>query len=197
MTHFDPEAHRELAAPVPGEGASPTPSRQKRFRLFPRFRRDRQGVAAIEFALLALPFFTIIFAILETGLVFLAELTLDQAVDQVARTVRTGEAQKAGMTEAQFKQAICDKVSFLLSCPKLKIDLSVYANFASIPAPSPSGSVDSSGFGVHMAGGETISALRVYYNWPIYTDLMRKYLATSGDGTQLLYSVAAFRTEPF
>jgi Flp pilus assembly protein TadG len=165
--------------------------------LLRRFRGDRKGIAAVEFGLLALPFFLIVFAILETGLVFLAELTLDQAVEKVARTVRTGEVQKAQMTEDQFKQAICDRVKFLMDCSKLKIDLSVYSDFASIPPPPANGVVDSSNFGVRMAGGEAISALRVFYNWPIYTDLMRKYMATSTDGTQLIYSVAAFQTEPF
>jgi Flp pilus assembly protein TadG len=165
--------------------------------LLRRFRRDRNGVAAIEFGILAMPFFLIVFAILETGLVFLAELTLDQAVERVARTVRTGEMQKAMTTEAQFKQAICDRVKILMDCSKLKIDLSTYGDFADIPPPPTDGKIDSSGFGVRMAGTETVAALRVFYNWPIYTDMMRKYMATSTDGTQLIYSYAAFRTEPF
>ncbi|MBC8129296.1 MAG: pilus assembly protein, partial [Rhizobiaceae bacterium] len=67
---------------------------------FGRFRRDRKGVAAVEFAILAIPFFVTVFAIVETSLVFLAELTLDQSVDRVARKVRTGELERKGADEA-------------------------------------------------------------------------------------------------
>ena len=37
-----------------------------------RFRRDRRGSAAVEFALIATPFFALLFAIIETSIVFFA-----------------------------------------------------------------------------------------------------------------------------
>lgn len=166
-----------------------------------RFRQDRKGVAAIEFALLAIPFFAMIFATIETGIVFLAEMTLDQAVDQAGRTVRTGQAQKANLTKEAFKNSICDRVSFLLSCDELIVDVGSYGNdFAAIPPPLKNGKIDTASFGYSPGASNTVSAVRAYYKWPIVTDVMRTYLAdggSSGDGTHLLYSVSAFRTEPF
>jgi Flp pilus assembly protein TadG len=43
------------------------------------FARDESGVTAIEFGLLALPFFSILGAILETSLVFLSGQVLESA----------------------------------------------------------------------------------------------------------------------
>ncbi len=41
-------------------------------RLLGRYRRDSKGATAIEFAFVALPFFALLFAIIETALVFFA-----------------------------------------------------------------------------------------------------------------------------
>ena len=52
-----------------------------------RFARDERGVTAVEFGILGLPFFTIIFAILETTMVFLAGQVLDGAVEDASRLI--------------------------------------------------------------------------------------------------------------
>ena len=51
--------------------AVPTASLKKTLR---RFRRNRRGSAAVEFALVAPVFFALLFAIIETAIVFFAEL---------------------------------------------------------------------------------------------------------------------------
>ena len=66
------------------------------------FARDDSGVTAIEFGLLALPFFSILGAILETSLVFLSGQVLESAVQDTSRLIRTGQAQVASVTAAQF-----------------------------------------------------------------------------------------------
>ncbi|WP_102961047.1 TadE/TadG family type IV pilus assembly protein [Mangrovicella endophytica] len=180
---------------MPDQASSPR-SLRTRARLF---SRDRSGATVIEFAMLALPFFGLVFATLETSLVFLGEVALDHAVEQVGRKIRTGEVAAKKMDEATFKKEICDQVSYLMDCSKLKIDLNTYTSFASIPilTPMKDGDVDSSGFGYKLPAGETITALRVYYKWPIFTDVMRKYLSDTADGSHLLFGMAAFRTEPY
>lgn len=169
-----------------------------------RFAGNSSGVAAIEFAILALPFFTLVFAIIETSLVFMSELTLDQGVDRVARMVRTGEIQKASMTAADFRNTLCSQVSFLLDCNKLQIDLKAYQKYSDIPvnAPvttDPSGrrDLDTTGFGYTTGAPDTVMALRVYYKWPIYTDVMHEYLSDMSDNSHLLVGIAAFKTEPY
>ncbi len=60
--------------------------------LLRRFGRDRRGATAIEFALIALPFFALMMAILETFLTFFASQTIETAVNRGARLIRTGQA---------------------------------------------------------------------------------------------------------
>ncbi len=55
------------------------------------FARSRDGSAAIEFALLAIPYFMVIFAILETFVAFAAEQLVSNAVDTMSRKMRTGQ----------------------------------------------------------------------------------------------------------
>ena len=40
--------------------------------LLRRFRRNQEGVIAVEMGFIALPFFALLFAIIETGIVFFA-----------------------------------------------------------------------------------------------------------------------------
>jgi Flp pilus assembly protein TadG len=181
----------------PGGGDRPVGGKRRAWPF--RLAGDRRGSVAIEFAFLALPFSLAIFATIETSIVFLAELTLDQSVDRVARSVRTGELQKANMSAEDFRADICRGVDFLLDCSKLHIDIKVYGDYGSLVQPTPikNGDIDTTGFGYQLGGPETINALRVYYKWPLHTDLLRAYLSDMADGSHLLYSMAAFRTEPY
>src|ERR1700731_5367557 len=74
-----------------------------------RFRRNRRGSAAVEFALVAPVFFALLFAIIETGIMFFASQVLETVTQDAARQVMTGQAQAAGYnTAANFKtNVIC------------------------------------------------------------------------------------------
>ena len=165
--------------------------------LMRRFSRDRGGVAAIEFAILAIPFFLLVFALLETALVFFGELSLDRAVEEVARGVRVGRY--AAASEGEFRADLCKEVQIVMDCTKLAVDLRSYDSFADLPKSVrvTDGAEDTSGFGYEQIPGNTIAALRVTYHWPIVTDLIRKSLSDLSDGTHLIAATAAFKTEPF
>ena len=68
-----------------------------------RFRRNRRGSAAVEFALVAPVFFALLFAIIETAIVFFAGQVLETVTQDSARMIMTGQAQTANYTQAQFK----------------------------------------------------------------------------------------------
>ena len=71
-----------------------------------RFVRQQDGAAAVEFALVALPFLALTFAILETALVFFAGQTLEAAVAELgaADHDRSG-ADRNGYSKDDFKTA--------------------------------------------------------------------------------------------
>src|SRR5690349_9686251 len=100
-----------------------------------RFGGDDSGVTLIEFGILALPFFTIVLAIVETALVFLAGQILDSAVNDSSRLIRTGQAQTStpAFNAAAYREAICAGLYSLFDCDvaddKLRVSVTVISDF--------------------------------------------------------------------
>lgn len=172
-----------------------------------RFAGDDRGAVAIEFAILALPFFTIIYAILETTLVFFAGQILDSAVQDASRLLRTGQAQTANYSSSQFRTAICNGLYGMFDCSQLKIKVSKVSNFtsATVSPPTQVGNACSPTTGCAWTiteaytpgtGGDVI-LLQVYYKWRTVVNLPGLNLSNQGDGTRLLSSVRVYRNEPF
>lgn len=153
-----------------------------------RLAKDESGVAAIEFAMLGLPFFLTIFALVEIGIVFAGELVLDNAVDRIGRDLRTGQIQAASPTREEFAKLVCDKVSFLFDCDELVIDLAVFDQYAQAGSRSVEPRF------VMGTAGQIIS-LRVDYDWPIVTHVLRA--AVGNNGTHVMSGMAAFQAERF
>ena len=62
-------------------------------RVVRRFTRHQKGAAAVEFALVATPFLALLFAIIESALVFFAGQMLESAASDAGRMIMTGQAQ--------------------------------------------------------------------------------------------------------
>ncbi|WP_082666327.1 TadE/TadG family type IV pilus assembly protein [Aureimonas sp. AU4] len=163
------------------------------------FNRSSDGVAAVEFALLGAPFFLIIFMILETACIFIGDITLEQATARAGRTVRTGQVATLNQSEADFRKNLCGNILVLLNCDNVRIDLRSYSSFSSIPtdAPIASGRLQSGEFQFERGNPGQIMALRVFYEYPLYTDIVDRFLSDLDDNKHLLMSVAVFQTEPF
>ena len=169
-----------------------------------KFARDDRGVTMIEFGLLAIPFFAIIGATLETALVFMASQILDSAVYDASRTVRTGQAQSASMTETQFRTAICNGLYGMFDCSQLRIRVSVITDFASATVANP---VDTTNCtptcqwqlvqAYNPGVGSDIVMVQAYYKWPVILNFAGFNLMDQPDGTRLLGAVRVFRNEPF
>lgn len=196
--------------------------KQRRWRLFARFGKDRDGAAALEFALLAIPFLMLIFATFETFLAFAGEQLLNNAVDTMARKIRTGEitfgqGKSTDMTESEFRAAFCDEISILRMCSgteittpsKLYLDVRQFASFADMPKDVPKVSsaqysdLDTSEFAFSPGGPETKNMVRAYYKWQVMTDLIRPFITNIRPAGKLLptdflvVSTSAFENEKY
>ena len=96
--------------------SSPVSSSASSRNILRRFGRNRRGSAAVEFALVAPVFFALLFAIIETAIVFFAGQVLETVTQDSARLIMTGQAQTAAYTQAQFKTLVCSKVVALFDC---------------------------------------------------------------------------------
>jgi Flp pilus assembly protein TadG len=176
-------------------------------RLARRFARAEDAAAAVEFALVAAPFLALLFAIVETALVFFAGQSLEAAATDAGRLIMTGQAQAAGYSSAaQFKSSVvCPGTgtvlgnSSLFDCDKVQIDVKTYTDFASInsAAPITNGQLDTSQMCYAPGSAGSIEVVRFYYAWPIYLSLLNNNLANLSNGSRLLVATAVFRNEPF
>ena len=165
-----------------------------------RFSRGEDGVAALEFAIVATPFLALMFAIMETALVFFAGQTLETAVADSARLIMTGQAQSANMTQAQFKSSVCARIAGLFDCANgMQIDVKTYTNFSAVDNSKP---VDANGnlltnFGYAPGGPGQIVVVRLMYQWPVYVSLLGFSLSDMSGNKRLVMATAAFRNEPY
>ncbi|MBB1249408.1 TadE/TadG family type IV pilus assembly protein [Rhizobium sp. G21] len=195
---------------------------KKARRVFGGFRRASDGAAAIEFAILILPFAILVFAIFETFTAFAGETLVNNAVDTMARRIRTGEitfgqGKSTDMTEAEFRQAFCDEIAVFHMCDdaeaatpaKLYIDVRQFASYSAMPLDVPKISsaaysdLDTSDFAFSPGGADSKNMLRAYYRWSVMTDLVRPYVANlkpSGEArpTQfLIVATSVFENEDY
>lgn len=166
------------------------------------FARDQRGVTIVEFALLAVPFFALIGAILETSVVFLASQMLDSAVQDSGRLIRTGQAQLNGYTDTNFRTAICQNLYGLFDCGKLQIKVSTVSDFSSANVISPVDvSKPDAPFTIKQTYcpgvGNSIVIVQAYYKWPVFLNFDGFNLQTASDGTHLMGAVRVFKNEPF
>lgn len=164
-----------------------------------RRRRGRDGVAAVEFAFVGLPFFIGLFAIFELGLIFTVDSVLDNATTTAGRLIRTGQAESENMTKAQFEAAVCARMSiFAGDCPdRLSVDVRVVTSFANTVAdPNETGEFDEEQ--TAYANGQPLQLMlvRVWYRHPMITPLFNQAVQRQPDGSTLLRASTAFRNEP-
>jgi len=137
------------------------------------FRKSQDGTAAVEFALVSIPFFLILFSILEQGFYFLGNRLIDAGVNQISREIKTRQITSANTSEDQFKVALCAKTLMaIFDCEKISLDVRTIASFEA-PAEPPvldNGDLDTSGFGFAPGGRSTINVIRAYYDWPTILD---------------------------
>ncbi len=176
------------------------------------FKKDNEGATAIEFSLLALPFFMLLFAILELAIIFFISSTLNFAVSEAGRQIRTGNYQNCG--QASFKKLVCNNMVSVGDCEnRLRLDVVSGANFGSIvlatppnpPAPDPD---DPDAEPPAIPNGEYAGLVETSADVPVvvrglyyYSLILPKQLTLlenlPGQNIHLINSTTAFQNEPF
>lgn len=174
-----------------------------------RYKNNRDGATAIEFALLAIPFFMLLFAILELAIIFFISSTLSHAVSETGRQMRVGNFQNCG--QAAFKAMVCEEMAGVGSCNRLRIDAVTNTHFKTVtlptippPPPTPPGAVAPPAIpnGVYTPGIDSTAGVPVilratYYHKLILPPELTRLENLPGSGTRVLATSTAFRNEPF
>jgi len=173
------------------------------------FARDEKGVTLIEFGILALPFFTIIFAILQTAIVFLGAQVFDSALEDATRVVRTGQAQNAAWTSSDLRNYMCDYTFGLIDCSQIFISVKTIDNFDDVSFTPPTMKCTTTPPKPQVCkwdpdpppyapgGGRTVVEVSAYYRWPLVVVLPYFNLKNQTDNYRLISAFRVFRNEPF
>ena len=165
-----------------------------------RCKRDRSGTTAVEFAMVATPFFALVFVIMQIGLIYFGMFALDNAVEQASRLVRTGQA--GVLSESQFKEQICLRLASFMDCgSSIRVGVQSNADLGQITSPS---GIDGNGdllgdgdLGYSAGVGSDYVLVTVFYKWDFIATLPFIDFGNMTDGSLLIRSQAAFRNEPF
>lgn len=171
------------------------------------------GAAAVEFALVAVPFLGLCAAIIQVAFLIWAAQNLDRSLQVGARSLFTGQFQlaNAGQTDPAalltgLRSQMCGSASSnlitLFNCSAVKLDVRTASSFG---ASTPSAPVDpntgtwSTNFGntyVCPKSG-TIVVVTAAVKFPTFLGLLGVKFSAFTDGSYLLMSTAVFRTEPY
>jgi Flp pilus assembly protein TadG len=193
-------------------------------RAIERFRRDTDGVTAVEFGLVALPFFMMLFGIMAVGLFYFTQYSLENAVWAASRDLRTGIFQSAaagsryaGKTgdalKDEFKAAVCERTpSYVKSnCNSdVRIIIQAYANATNNTAnPTPISKpaclanattlvTEANAKAASDAGGAgAVVLVTACYAYRLGGLMPFLKFGNMGNGTHLMQASSAFQSEPY
>ncbi len=178
-----------------------------------RFARDRSGVQSIEFAVIAAPFLALKFGLFAVCLYQFTTYTLENALWQAARDIRTGQFQTGQGTYANLtgrdlklalKTAVCSRAPAFIDCTNdVRLFVQSTPDFASITRPSclkGDGSLienQTAEDSFNAGGSSSVVLVTVCYAWTMSSAFPFFNLGDMPDGSRLIQASAAFRTEPY
>ena len=167
-----------------------------------RFGRNRRGSAAVEFALVAPVFFALLFAIIETAIMFFASQVLETVTQNSARQILTGQAQGANYPQwSNFRDGVvCAQIPALFTCPQVYVDVKSYPAFQNITINSQidaNDNFDPTTLGYTPGGPGNIVVVRLFYQWPLFVTGLGYNISNLSGNKRLLVATAAFRNEPY
>jgi pilus assembly protein Flp/PilA len=175
-------------------------------RVLKRFGRSQDGATAIEFGLVALPFFMLLAALVEMALLLWTSQVLEEGVAQASRSLLTGQSQSlykgsATANTDAFRNAVCGSGTGLIDCSKLKIDVRTHSSFAAAQSGTGSvvsgGALNTAGFGYSQPQPNQIVVVRAVLEYPLFFTQWSSALADLTGGKRAIVASSAFRTEPF
>ncbi len=173
---------------------------------FKRFGAATEGATAMEFGLVAIPFFFFIFMLTGFALYFFTMNSLDKGVDTVSREIRTGQAQKANMTVKDFKDKVCLYSGNWIDCNKASVFVDKPNDWSSLQQRNcfkPDGSVvtnTASGndpIAQYSGTAGQVVLVTICYQWDFARKIPLVGVLPGIENMTKLQTTIAFRTEPY
>lgn len=177
-----------------------------------RLLSNDSGAAALEFAMVGLPFLLFVLAIMGYGLYFLNATFLEYGVEAAARKIRTGEITTAGangvMTVDEFRTLACNSSKPVIDCSKMSVLVQHGTDWSGIV---PVACVDAKGDMTRSTGSGTedlskyagkaseVVLVTLCYKWELAQSFSFLGLGSgeNGSGPAIIQAAVAFKSEPY
>lgn len=161
-----------------------------------RFCRKQDGAAAVEFAIIGLPFFGLLLIIFETAAVIFTDIALQNGVTETARLIRTGQVQTQGINQGQFKQLLCENVASIVDCSQIRLEVSKSPTLP-IPGANIMTVADEAPQSFEAGGPSEWVLVQARYDWKLMVPAI-SMMGNAGEGKlRRLTAGALFRNEPY
>ena len=177
-----------------------------------RLKTDETGATAIEFAIVATPFFMFIFGLIGISMYFFVMTSLDKGVDKQSRLIRTGQANSNNnihnhpMTVDDFKNDVCATAGTWIKCPSVQVFVQHFPDWTSVqPQACLSGSGQivtnnangSDAIAAYSGTASDVVLVTTCYKWDFIKGIPYIKLGNMSDNSMMMQSTTAFRTEPY
>lgn len=189
-----------------------------------KFRKHQGGMATVEFAIIALPFFMLLWGIIEYGLILFTQMAIESATLQIAREASIGKGRVDSLgvcsREEYVRQVIHEKTAGLINASSVEIsaapvanggvradqtpDICMSNNPPTVGGACPGGiyeDVNHNGVydptvpGLALGNAGELVELRATYPWKVQIPFFNQFF---GDhGVLLITSSTVLRNEPF
>ncbi len=171
-----------------------------------RWLKNQRGASAVEFALVMPVFLLLMMSTFEVGWFYFVNATLDTAITDISRKIRTGQVQGGTGFDKDdfFNDIVCPSLSFFGDCNQVATaEVKTYSSFSEL-------SLDSGSFVCRGDDAEAINNIQVDPGTEssivrvrlcvLYRTLNPAIginLATSPNGDRRLKTTFIFRNEPY
>ncbi|MBU6500031.1 MAG: pilus assembly protein [Rhodospirillales bacterium] len=155
----------------------------------------RRGASTLEFAVCFPIFLFGVFIVLENGYALFAQSLLDNATNDAARLIRTGQVQNAGGSSAAFRTRLCNDVGPVIPCSAITFNVQAAASFAALNSTvqTNGGKMASTSFTPGTPGQDVM--VQVAYQRPYLIPYVGAVIGQANPG--LMVATAAFQNELF
>lgn len=165
-------------------------------RLLTSFCRKQDGATAVEFALIGLPFFGLLLIVFETAAVLFTDTALQNGVNKTARLIRTGQVQTQSISQASFRQNLCDNVASYIDCSKIRVFVTKSIDLPFTTRTDLMAATNETPQRWEVGGPSEWSMVQVSYDWKLFIPQI-SMLANVGSDKRRLTAGALFRNEPY
>lgn len=176
-----------------------------------RLRADASGAAAVEFAIVSVPFVFSLLLTISVALVLFLHQQLDFATSKAARQIMNGTAQKSAYSSASFRsQVVCASLPAIFSCADVIVNVQtateavnpggyyafVKSDMSGLVIPQLSNTTTQYSTGV-QGSYEYLQVIYPITFLPAFVTSLLSSQTYNGAPAYLLVSTAAFRNEQY